>query len=92
MGETRRHEYPREEGGACVTTVKGTFQQWHSCLSPQVLGPGQQLPLLVDHQRAHRSLSRGQSLGQCPSLYSVNLPGTTEGLCTAGNATPGWVS
>lgn len=23
MGETRRHEYPREEGGACVTTVKG---------------------------------------------------------------------
>uniref|UniRef100_A0A2K5NSU9 Growth hormone releasing hormone receptor n=1 Tax=Cercocebus atys TaxID=9531 RepID=A0A2K5NSU9_CERAT len=25
-----------------------------------VLGPGQQLPLLVDHQRAHHSLSRGE--------------------------------
>ena len=30
--------------------------------------------------------------GQCPLLYSANLPGSTEQPYTAGNTTPGWES
>lgn len=59
--------------GFCSTCPHGTPASVLGLSSPQVLGSGRQLPLLVDHQRAHRPLRGGQCLRLVASAF-FSLP------------------
>lgn len=75
---SRQREERREQHGYLQKRVLQHLPARHPCIcpglsSPQVLGPGRQLPLLVDHQRAHRPLRGGQCLRLVASAF-FSLP------------------